>query len=617
MNRQEGRCTSFLGKGVVRNVRHCHSSFVTRRLCRIECASGVSVASSLLSVDKGVVRHGVARHGLYVLHRNVRACAKIGKVNVTPASVSEFFSDTVRPYMTRCVRMLVYMWKTKLEEWHKRMFFNAMGLLGGLLVVHVSLNIWMVPRLNKTLPSVSKNLSKTLRRDVSIHRIEWIAPTGLAGLHPIGRMRGVAVGPGSMEKSYASIDTLDVHFNPFKSLLYGRIMLSTKSEGAEFHLKQAENFSWFGFPDDTTPSSRFVPPPAGGNSGRNSRVKRSQTSGGRVSASGVLSSNSLEKNRMVSMDGLLRWHESKTQSLEQSFRQHGDYTYENIFLCSSSGSGRRSDSRTDLFREQSKLAGCEDVPSTSGKLNANLSSLTIDLDNLYSLRSLDSVSPQSEYTDSKNERPAPHAHSIDLEKLSALNNLNVRNSTKLDESVTSEMKSKESFKVYSKLVEDPGTVKKKLVGSKALQKARNWTPAVPKHHVDAQGTTRVPASASDVVRSIPSVPKSIPKRHVITDGKQHPTPGKLKKTVSIEKPTYTPAPPEALAERKYKKSVFKYLLEAISNIIVQRISLESFVCQHGTLYGYIYEEPLPRTFRNVVVVRHTVLRYTMRYMGRV
>jgi hypothetical protein len=219
-------------------------------------------------------------------------------------------------------------------------------------------------------------------------------------------------------------------------------------------------------------------------------------------------------------------------------------------------------------------------------------------------------------TDSKNERPAPHAHSIDLEKLSALNSLNVqRDSTKLDESVTSEMKSKESFKIYSKLVEDPGTVKKKLVGSKALQKARNWTPAVPKHHMDAQGTTRGTPSVSDGVKGVPSVVKSIPKRHIIMDGKQHPT-GKLKKTVAIEKPTYTPAPPEALAERKYKKSVFKHLLDAISNILVQRISLESFVCQHGTLYGYIYDEPLPRTFRNVVVVRHAVLRYMMRYMGR-
>lgn len=584
---------------MVRNWRHCQPSFVTRRLCRIECASRVS---SIFSVDKGVVRHGVARHGLYVQHRDVRACAKIGNVNVTPGSVSELFSDTVRPYMTRCIRMLVYVWKTRLEEWHKRMFLRVMGLLGGLLVVQVSLNIWMVPKLNKALPSVAKSLSKTLGRDVSIHRIDWVAPTGLAGLHPVGRVRGVSVGPGSTEKSHASIDTLDVHFNPFKSVLYGRIMLSTKSEGAEFHLKQAENFSWFGFPDDTTPSSRFVPPAAGGGGSRNIE------SGVRVSASQSLSSNSFENKRIASLDGLLRWHQSKTQSLEQSFRQHGDYTYKNIFICSSTGSGRGSDSRNDLFREQGQLAGCEEsehVPSTSGKLNANLSSLTIDLDNLYSLKPLNTVSSQleSESDASKNEKPVSHPHSIDLKKLSALNNLNVRDSTELDESVTSEMKAKDSFKFYTKLVEDPGTLKKKMVGSKALQKARNWTPAVPKHNLDAQGTMRAPLSASNGAKSIFPGTKSIPKRYMTTDSKKNATPGKLKKTVTIEKPAYTPAPPEAFFERKYKKSVFKYLLEAISNIVVQRISLESFVCQHGTLYGYIYDEPLPRTLRNVVVVR--------------
>ena len=42
--------------------------------------------------------------------------------------------------------------------------------------------------------------------------------------------------------------------------------------------------------------------------------------------------------------------------------------------------------------------------------------------------------------------------------------------------VSDELKHREAFKSFSKMVEDPGTVKKKTLGSKALQRARNWTP---------------------------------------------------------------------------------------------------------------------------------------------
>jgi hypothetical protein len=79
----------------------------------------------------------------------------------------------------------------------------------------------------------------------------------------------------------------------------------------------------------------------------------------------------------------------------------------------------------------------------------------------------------------------------------------------------------------------------------------------------------------------------------------HLNPSHSRLNVASEK--YTPAPPGILAERHLKKSLLKSLVDALAELLARRVSLETLSLNRGVLYGYIYDEPQPRVFRNVVV----------------
>jgi len=121
-------------------------------------------------------------------------------------------------------------------------------------------NAWGVPALNQKLPQLAQQATVVLQRDVHIGRVYWVAPTGVTGLHPLASVGPISVGAGPVEGSNATLERVSLGFSPIQSIFRGRLVLTVKVGGAEVHLKQADNFSWFGFPDDTTPSSRdFVP----------------------------------------------------------------------------------------------------------------------------------------------------------------------------------------------------------------------------------------------------------------------------------------------------------------------------------------------------------------------
>jgi hypothetical protein len=121
-------------------------------------------------------------------------------------------------------------------------------------------NAWGVPALNRKLPQLAQQAAVVLQRDVHIGKVHWIAPTGITGLHPLGSVGPISVGAGPVEGSEATLERVSLGFSPLQSIFRGRLVLTVKIGGAEVHLKQADNFSWFGFPDDTVPSSReFVP----------------------------------------------------------------------------------------------------------------------------------------------------------------------------------------------------------------------------------------------------------------------------------------------------------------------------------------------------------------------
>lgn len=202
-----------------------------------------------------------------------------------------------------------------------------------------AINAWGIPQLNSRLPQLAQQAAVVLKRDVEVGRVLWLAPTGLLGLHPIGSVGPISVGPGPVERSSATLDRVAVGVNPLQSILRQRIVLTVKATGAEVHLKQADNYSWFGFPDDTMPTSRnFLPGLEGGKeengkgpgSGGENGGSGSGGSGGGRKISQAGGSSSGQKQRYRSATGAVPLHASISGSTP---RQNGSESPES-FLTS-------------------------------------------------------------------------------------------------------------------------------------------------------------------------------------------------------------------------------------------------------------------------------------------
>ena len=532
---------------------------------------------------------------------------------LSPASFKTIAQDKIWPNIETVVRLIFHIWKAKLEEWHRRTFLKFLGLLSGIFVLHVALNIWAVPRINKGLPQVSKSLTKVLKRDTDIKKVKWIAPSGILGLHPIARIQGVSVGPGDVEKSNATVDTVDLHLNPLKSIFCGRLMLAAKCDGVDVHLKQADNFSWFGFPDDTTPSSRFVPPSQPPAPNKYTKPKHPPPRPRSINVGVNLAASECSRTDDI-FSRVVEWHREKSSSLENSLlssvagrgsqnETNSTEIHHRMLLCSLDG--KKGSNSTQLFRAQEMPLNCadgsvkyqDDELLGSAVINKKLDSLNIDLENLYTLI------PAGKGGICTNHAPEPSGKEIGdklkTEAIKILNDLDIDMPGLNIGDVSGSIKSADSFKQYSAMVEDPGTAKKKSIGSKALQRARNWTPAVTKQK--SEHDSMHSGNKSKARPFIEQEHKSLKEEAQSVKGSTQSTKSKWTAVESSETSSiYTPAPPEAIAERRYKKSIFKVLLEGISELLVKRISLESCVVQHGTLYGYIYDEPIPRIFRNVI-----------------
>ena len=156
-----------------------------------------------------------------------------------------------------------------------RLATTALGTALLLGLATAAANVWGVHALNeRLLPQVQAAAAAALGRDLDLGRVRWLAPTGLAGLTPVASMGPVSVGPAAHEHSSARLERVELGLDVAQSLLQQRLVLAARARGAELHAVQADNYSWFGYPDDTTPSARdFLPglrPPGasgGGGSG--------------------------------------------------------------------------------------------------------------------------------------------------------------------------------------------------------------------------------------------------------------------------------------------------------------------------------------------------------------
>jgi hypothetical protein len=121
-------------------------------------------------------------------------------------------------------------------------------------------NAWAVPAANARLPALEAGASRALGRAVRLGRVRWVSPIGALGLGPLVALGPIAVGAGPVEKSSATLERVRLRLDVGASLARARLVLTLAASGAEVDLRQADNFSWFGFPDDTAPSSRDFAP---------------------------------------------------------------------------------------------------------------------------------------------------------------------------------------------------------------------------------------------------------------------------------------------------------------------------------------------------------------------
>eukprot|EP00884_Botryococcus_braunii_P001435 jgi/Botrbrau1/11292/Bobra.0038s0058.1 len=134
------------------------------------------------------------------------------------------------------------------------------ALLLGLLTA--AINVGALRSVNRRLlPMATSAAAHALEREVKVGRVHWVAPSGLVGATPLAAVGPVSVGPGPAERSSVSLPRVLVCVDPLQSLLQKKLVLTFRANHAQVSLVQGHNFSWFGFPDDTSPlSSRdFVP----------------------------------------------------------------------------------------------------------------------------------------------------------------------------------------------------------------------------------------------------------------------------------------------------------------------------------------------------------------------
>ena len=66
-----------------------------------------------------------------------------------------------------------------------------------------------------------------------VGQVNWLAPTGVVGLHPAASFGPVSVGPGATEGSWAHLPEVRVSVDPLKSILQQKVVLKLNVPGAE------------------------------------------------------------------------------------------------------------------------------------------------------------------------------------------------------------------------------------------------------------------------------------------------------------------------------------------------------------------------------------------------
>lgn len=133
------------------------------------------------------------------------------------------------------------------------------ALLSGLSIV--AANTWAVPAINRRLlPMAANHAAAILQREVEVGAVRWLSPPGVSGLMPVASLGPVRVGPGPVESSSASVEEVMLGLDAWRSIVQREVVVTLALRGVQADLVQCHNLSWFGYPDDTSPSARdFLP----------------------------------------------------------------------------------------------------------------------------------------------------------------------------------------------------------------------------------------------------------------------------------------------------------------------------------------------------------------------
>ena len=166
------------------------------------------------------------------------------------------------------------------REW-RRFVLQRMGIyalwLGGILCASTGLSHYVGRHfVNNALPWMSATVSQAANRPIRIGRCKGLWPAGLLGCGSFLDVGPLVIGPAEAERSIVEVAKVRLSLRPIASLLQFKIVVSAHLEGVQATLRQGENGSWLGYPEDTLPLSArpTISIPKRGGSGANDDAGR-------------------------------------------------------------------------------------------------------------------------------------------------------------------------------------------------------------------------------------------------------------------------------------------------------------------------------------------------------
>lgn len=145
------------------------------------------------------------------------------------------------------------------REW-RRFVLTRMGIyalwLSGILFASTGLSYYIGRHfVNKALPWMSATVSQAANRPIRIGRCKGLWPAGLLGCGSFLDVGPLVIGPAEAERSIVEVAKVKLSLRPIASLLQFKIVVAAHLEGVQATLRQGDNGSWFGYPEDTKPLS--------------------------------------------------------------------------------------------------------------------------------------------------------------------------------------------------------------------------------------------------------------------------------------------------------------------------------------------------------------------------